>query len=181
MEKRNNSNANIRKLVYAALSIALSFALSYVKLFSMPMGGSITLCSMLPLCLYACAFGPRYGFIAAFAYGVLQVIQGAYIVHPAQFILDYFLAFTALGLASLFPKKYALGAAAGGIGRMICSIISGAVFFSSYAAEAGWSNAWLYSVVYNLSTIGVDAALCVIVALLPPVKKLADKLSLGAA
>ncbi|MDO5112606.1 MAG: energy-coupled thiamine transporter ThiT [Clostridia bacterium] len=177
MEKTNSKNRSLRVLLYGALCIALSFALSYVKLFSMPMGGSITLCSMLPLCLYACAFGPKYGFLAAFAYGVLQVIQGAYIVHPAQFVLDYFLAFTALGLASFFPKKYALGTAVGGGARMLCSIVSGAVFFGSYAAEAGWNNAWLYSVVYNLTSIGVDTALCVIVALLPPVKKLINRLA----
>lgn len=177
MENTNHVNGSLKKIIYGALCIALSFALSYVKLFSMPMGGSITLCSMLPLCLYACAFGPKYGFIAAFAYGVLQVIQGAYVVHPVQFVLDYFAAFTVLGLASLFPRKYALGTFAGGAARMLCSVVSGAVFFASYAAEAGWSNAWIYSLVYNASTIGIDTVLCTVVAALPPILKMMDKLS----
>lgn len=178
MEKTTKPNRTLRVMLYGALCVALSFALSYVKLFPMPMGGSVTLCSMLPICLFACAFGPKYGFLAAFAYGVLQVIQGAYVVHPVQFVLDYFLAFTALGLASLFPKKYALGMAVGGTARMLCSVVSGAVFFAAYAAEAGWNNAWVYSFVYNLTSIGVETALCVVVALLPPVKKVVNKLAL---
>ena len=160
-----------RALVFGALCVGLSFVLSYFKLFSMPFGGSITLLSMLPVAAYASWFGPVYGFIAAFAYGVLQIIQGAWVVHWAQFILDYFLAFTCLGLASLFPKKLPLGMAVAGIARMICSVISGAVFFGSSAGDYGFSNVWGYSLAYNALTIGVDTALCVIVALLPGIKR----------
>ena len=58
-----------RALVYGALCVALSFVLSYIKLFSLPMGGSLTLCSMLPIAAYACVFGPAYGFAAGFAAG----------------------------------------------------------------------------------------------------------------
>ena len=92
-------------LVYGALSITLAFVLSYFKLFSLPFGGTITLLSMLPIFAYAAYFGPVSGFTAAFAFSLLQVVQGAYIVHPVQFILDYFVAFTLLGTASFFPKN----------------------------------------------------------------------------
>ena len=159
-------------LVYGALSITLAFVLSYFKLFTLPLGGTITLLSMLPIFVYAAYFGPVYGFTAAFAFSLLQVIQGAYFVHPVQFILDYFVAFTCLGLASFFPKNLPLGSAVGGLARMIASTISGAVFFASYAAEYGFSNAWVYSLIYNFLTIGVDTILCVVVAALPPVQRL---------
>lgn len=159
-------------LVYGALSITLAFVLSYFKLFTLPLGGTITLLSMLPIFVYAAYFGPVYGFTAAFAFSLLQVIQGAYFVHPVQFILDYFVAFTCLGLASFFPKNLPLGSAVGGLARMIASTISGAVFFASYAAEYGFSNAWVYSLIYNFLTIGVDTILCVVVVALPPVQKL---------
>ena len=159
-------------LVYGALSITLAFVLSYFKLFSLPLGGTITLLSMLPIFAYAAYFGPASGFTAAFAFSLLQVIQGAYFVHPVQFILDYFVAFTCLGLASFFPKNLPFGAAVGGFARMIASTISGAVFFASYAAEYGFSNAWVYSLIYNFLTIGVDTILCVVVAALPPVQRL---------
>lgn len=168
-----------RILVEGALCIAMAFVLSYIKLFSMPLGGSITLCSMLPIVVFAYMYGPAYGFTAAFAYSILQIIQGAYIVHWAQFILDYFLAFTCLGLASFFRKNLTLGMAVSGIARMICSIVSGVVFFSEYAAEAGYSSAIWYSLVYNASTIGVDTLVCVLVTLIPAVKRAVERIKNG--
>lgn len=167
-----------RALVYGALCMSLSFVLSYFKLFSMPLGGSITLFSMLPLMVYAAWFGPVYGFTAAFAYGILQVIQGAYIVHWVQFILDYFLAFTCLGIAAFFPRKLALGALVAGIARMLCSTVSGAVFFE---APEGWNSVWIYSLAYNGLTIGVDTILCAIVAVIPPVERMFGKVRSGIA
>lgn len=166
----------VKAMVYGALCVALSFVLSYIKLFSMPMGGSLTLCSMLPICVYACMFGPAKGFTAAFAYGVLQVIQGAWVVHWAQFLLDYFFAFTCYGVASLFPKKLPVGVGAAGILRLLCSTLSGAIFFAEGAFEAGWSNAWLYSLAYNGSTIGAETVLCIIVAMLPVVRSMMEKI-----
>ena len=65
-----------RALVYGALCVALSFMLSYIKLFSLPMGGSLTLCSMLPIAAYACAFGPLYGFVAGLAFGMPAAHSG---------------------------------------------------------------------------------------------------------
>lgn len=159
-------------LVYGALSITLAFVLSYFKLFTLPYEGSITLLSMLPIFAYAAYFGPASGFTAAFAFSLLQVIQGAYIVHPIQFILDYFVAFTCLGLASFFPKNLPLGAAVGGFARMMASTVSGAVFFGSYAADYGFTNVWAYSLVYNFFSIGIDTLLCVVVAAMPPVQRL---------
>ena len=159
-------------LVYGALSITLAFVLSYFKLFSLPLGGTITLLSMLPIFAYAAYFGPLYGFTAAFAFSLLQVVQGAYIVHPVQFILDYFVAFTLLGTASFFPKNLPVGSAVAGFLRMIASTISGAVFFQDVGFEYGFANPWVYSLIYNFLTIGVDTILCVVVASLPPVQRL---------
>jgi thiamine transporter len=159
-------------LVYGALSITLAFVLSYFKLFSLPLGGTITLLSMLPIFAYAAYFGPAYGFTAAFAFSLLQVIQGAYIVHPVQFVLDYFVAFTLLGTASFFPKNLPLGAAVAGFLRMMASTVSGAVFFQDVGMEYGFANPWVYSLIYNFLTIGVDTILCVVVAALPPVQRL---------
>ncbi len=159
-------------LVYGALSITLAFVLSYFKLVSLPLGGTVTLLSMLPLFAYAAYFGPLYGFTAAFAFSLLQVAQGAYIVHPVQFILDYFVAFTLLGTAAFFPKNLPVGAAVAGFLRMMASTVSGAVFFGSYAADYGFTNVWAYSLVYNFFSIGVDTILCVVVAALPPVQRL---------
>ena len=174
VEKKGNK-ITTRMLVQGALCIALAFVLSYIKLFSMPMGGSITLFSMLPIFVFAWMYGPAAGLLAGFAYSLLQVVQGAYVVHPVQFVLDYFLSFTVLGLAGFFPKSLALGAGVGGFCRMLC----GAIFFADSAAEAGYANAWAYSFMYNFTTIGVDTILCVIAALIPAVSKAAVRIRDG--
>ena len=160
-----------RALVYGALCLSLSFVLSYFKLFSMPFGGSITLASMLPLVAYAACYGPLYGFAAAFAYALLQVVQGAWIVHWAQFILDYFVAFTCLGLASLFPRSLPLGMAVSGFSRMFVSTVSGAIFFADAAADYGMTSPWLYALAYNGLTIGADTLICLVIALIPAFQK----------
>lgn len=170
--------SRVQALVYGALCLTLSFVLSYCKLFSMPFGGSITLCSMLPLMLYAAAFGPAYGFTAALAYALMQIIQGAYIIHPVQFVLDYLVAFTCLGLSSLFPHTLVLGALVAGFSRMLASIVSGAVFFRDAGLDYGVTSPWLYALFYNGLTIGVDTVLCAVVAALPPVSKLYQRLRL---
>ena len=176
-EEKPGKRMDVRALVYSALCVSLSFVLSYMKLFSMPMGGSLTLCSMLPIAMYAWAFGPAYGFTAAFAYSLLQVIQGAWIVHPVQFILDYFVAFTCYGLSSLFPKCLPLGVGVAGLARYACSVLSGVVFYAEYAAEAGYESALLYSLAYNGSTIGLETVLCVIVACVPGVVRIAKAMN----
>lgn len=160
-----------RTLVFGALCLTLSFVLSYFKLFSISFGGSVTLCSMLPIMLFAYVYGPGYGFLAAFAYALLQVVQGAYIVHPVQFILDYFVAFTCYGIPALFPKNLYAGVAAGGTARLLASTVSGAVFFASAGLELGYADPWAYSFIYNLLTIGIDTALTLIAAALLPMKR----------
>lgn len=163
-----------RALVYGALCVSLSFILGYVKLFELPMGGSITLCAMLPLCLYASVFGLRYGLIAGLALGMLQLLQDLYVVHWAQLILDYFLAFACYGLAGLFPGKLQLGLAISALGRFLCSFLSGVVFFAEYAV--GWSSVWAYSLAYNGSYIAAEAVLCILISLLPAVKRLSSQM-----
>lgn len=160
-----------RALVYGALCLSLSFVLSYIKLFSMPFGGSITLASMLPLVAYASFFGPLYGFAAAFAYALLQVVQGAWIVHWAQFLLDYFVAFTCLGLASLLPRRLSLGMAVAGFSRMLVSTVSGAVFFASAGLDYGIASPWLYAFAYNGLTIGIDTLICLVITFIPAFRK----------
>ncbi len=165
------SSGRVRAIVYGALCIALSFLLSYIRLFSLPMGGSLTLCGMLPIAAYACVFGPAYGFTAGLAFGLLQLVQDFYVVHWAQLLLDYVFAFACYGIAAFFPNNLTLGVIVAGFCRFLCSTLSGGIFFAEYAGEAGWSNAWLYSIAYNGSTIGAETALCAVVSLLPPVKK----------
>lgn len=170
------AGSRTRALVYGALCLTTSFVLSYFKLFSMPFGGSVTLVSMLPVMLFAYVFGPAYGFTAAFAYALLQIVQGAWIVHPVQFVLDYFVAFLCLGIPSLFPDALSAGVAVGGLARMLVSTVSGAIFFKDGGIDYGIANPWLYSFLYNALTIGIDTLLCVIVSRIRALRSLAGRM-----
>ena len=158
-----------REIAFGAVCAALAYGLSWIKLFEMPMGGSITAFSFLPLILYAYAFGIWRGFIVGTAYGLLQLTQPFWIVHPVQFLLDYSLGFSCVCLAGLPPlrkKNYALliGIAVVGIARFIVGTLSGIFFFWEYAGADAltWKNLGpitAYSSAYNATYVFVDIAL----------------------
>lgn len=158
-----------RTISYAAVCVAMSFALSYIKLWEMPQGGSITLASLLPLMIYSYMFGVRKGVFAGFVYGLLQAIQDPWLIHPAQFLLDYPVAFAAIGLAGMFRnvqglKKapqaaFALGAVVASVLRFLSHIFSGVFAFSEYAGD---QNPWIYSMAYN-SFVFIDIAIVIVV------------------
>ena len=168
-------NDKTRKLTETALLIALGTILSLIQ-FPGPWvnGGSITLCAMLPICLYAAVFGLRQGLLAGLALGILQLFQDLYVVHWAQLVLDYFIAFACYGLAGLFPKKLPLGLAVAALSRMLCSVLSGVIFFAEYAE--GWSSVWAYSIVYNGSYMIPELILCILVSQIPVVKRLSARM-----
>lgn len=156
-----------RSLAYAGICVAMSYALSYIKLWDMPSGGSVTLASLLPLMLYSYIFGAKKGVFVGFVYGTLQAVQDPWIIHPAQFVLDYPAAFAAIGLAGLFrelPKaekapqvKFAIGALVAGTLRFVCHVLSGVFAFS---ANAEGANVFLFSLGYN-SYVFIDAAIVI--------------------
>lgn len=161
----------IKQLVFCAMAIALGTVLANIKLFHFPTGGSITLLSMLVCCLPGYFFGLGAGLMTGFAYGVLQVLIDPYVLYPMQLVVDYLLAFGALGLSGIFSEtKNGLlkGYLTAVLGRYIFAVLSGCIFFRSYAWE-GWA-VLPYSMVYNGIYIFAEAAVTVIVILLPPVK-----------
>ncbi len=166
------STFDTRALVYGALAISLAFVLSYLRLFHMPQGGSITPGSMIPIFIYAYWYGPKKGFIVGLAYAALQMIQDAWFVHPVQILLDYVFAFGFLAVAGFFKKNLYLGITAGGAIRFACHWVSGAVFFAEYAPEG--VNPWMYSLGYQASCILPDLVICVVIAVL--LKKTIDRI-----
>ncbi|MGI6151352.1 MAG: energy-coupled thiamine transporter ThiT [Christensenellales bacterium] len=166
------STFDTRALVYGALAISLAFVLSYIRLFHMPQGGSITPGSMLPVFVYAYWYGPKKGLIVGLAYAALQMIQDAWFVHPAQILLDYIFAFGLLSAAGFFKKNLYLGIAVGGMIRFVCHWVSGAIFFAEYAPEG--VNPWMYSLGYQASSILPDLIICIAIAVL--LKKTIDRI-----
>lgn len=161
-----------KQLVFSAVAIALAMVTSMIKLFEMPMGGSVTLLSMLFVVLIGYWYGPYVGIMTAVAYGLLQFVMEPIFYTIPQMLTDYPLAFGALGLSGFFgKKKYGLikGYIAAVLGRYFFAFLSGIIFFASYAPET--MAAPVYSLVYNGSYLGAEAVITLIILALPPVAK----------
>ncbi len=166
--KNKTQNIKIKELTYTSIAIAIATVLSMIKVLQLPQGGAITLCSMLFIVLVGYWYGVKQGMLAGLVYGLLQIALGGYIVHPVQILLDYPLAFAALGLSGLFSKTEGgliKGLMIGAFGRFLCHFISGIVFFASYAPK-DW-DPMIYSAAYNISYIGVEVFLTAIIISIP--------------
>lgn len=168
--KERRSSA--KQITFSALAIALATVLSMIKLFHLPMGGSVTPLSMLMITMVGYWFGLGAGLTAAFAYGVLQMVIDPYILTVPQMLVDYIFAFTALGLSGVFSKsKYGLikGYILGVLGRYFFAFISGWIFFGTYAADYGFKSAVVYSLAYNGAYLGAEAAITLVIIAIPVV------------
>lgn len=199
MSKNSNGTGTNRekilKIATGGICIALAFVLSQIKLFSMPMGGSVTPASSLPIVVCSVAFGPVWGFVVAFIFSLLQLIGGV-LVSPFQVLLDYTIGFTALGFAgfaapgakagsritnALFRYRRAslvkilVFTIAAYVVRWLGSVVSGVIFWGDYAAEAGFNSALIYSIVYNgsflLAELGILIAVLIIFYFAIPSRK----------
>ena len=169
--KEGGTHITTRQLMFSAMAMALATVTSMIKLFDAPMGGSVTLCSMLFIVLIGYWYGPKVGILTGVAYGILQLVIDPYILSLPQMIVDYPLAFGALGMSGFFAnsknglqKGYLLGI----FGRWVFAFLSGYIFCAYYAWD-GWNPA-AYSAVYNLSYIGIEGVITLILISLPPVK-----------
>lgn len=156
-----SKNSKTLTLVEGAMMIALATILSYFKILDMPFGGSITL-EMLPLIIFGIRRGVKWGCFTGFVHGLIQMIIGfSNVMYCATLLsqigcilLDYILAFTALGLAAVCTtviKDKKVGYICGSIFvcvlRFICSFLSGWLLWGSYAPET--MHPAVYSLVYN--------------------------------
>ncbi len=171
---RSAKRWNAKMVAFGALSIALSFVLSCIRLYRMPTGGSVTPGSMLPLMLFSVSFGVGPGLLAGLAYGLLQYLQGGWWLNVWQFLLDYLLAFAALGLAGIAYRKrdqwlYAAIPIAA-LGRAVCAILAGLMWIADTPVEElvigsmQFQSPLLYSIVYNGAYLIPDTVICLVLA-----------------
>ena len=162
-----------KQLVFSAIAMALALVTSMIKLFELPLGGSVTLLSMLFIVLIGYWYGPKAGLMTGFAYGLLQfIIEPVFYTIP-HLIVDYPLAFGALGLSGFFSNRkhgLQLGYIAGILGRLVFAWLSGVIFFASYASSYNMS-APVYSLVYNGSYIFAEGIITLIIISIPSVSK----------
>ncbi len=162
---------NVKQLTISAMAVTLAVVFQYLRLGKLPQGGSITLFCMFFICLIGYLYGVRAGIMAGIAYGLLNLILDPSVYYPVQMLLDYPIAFACLGLSGFFShskngliKGYLLGI----FGRFVAHVLSGVIFFSTYAPE-GW-NPLIYSMWYNASYIIPDAIVTIVLLLLPPLQ-----------
>lgn len=173
-KKKLDTNA----MVTSAILVALAIALNQIILFRMPQGGSITAFSMLPIVVCAYKFGVRRGLMAGMCVGLIDLIFNPYVIHPIQMILDYPLAFGALAFAGLVKnKKHGLvsGYIIGVFCRYLSTVLSGIIFFGEYAPEG--FNAFTWSIYYNISYLGIEAALTLLLLSIPAVRKSIEQIN----
>ena len=146
----SKSQNQTMRLTVSAVLIALGTVLSLFKFFEMPFGGSVTLCSMLPLLLIGAMYGVKWGLLSGLVYGILQAVLGATMSQAFAgqgalsvvliCILDYLLAFMVIGLSGMFLKggnkkvlMLSLGSLAAMLLRYVCHVVSGALLYGSWA------------------------------------------------
>ena len=170
-------------LCECAIMVALAFTLSCIKLFQMPLGGSVTLVSMLPIMLIGIKYGSLVGLGTGFVYSLTQLVQALiegdvfpYCETAGILILcvlfDYLLPFTILGIAGIFKEKGLfknkeiscyIGIILAVFIRFICHYITGVFIWGQWAEGM---SAYLYSFLYNGAYLSVDMILCISVTLL---------------
>ena len=106
------------------------------------------------------------GLACGAVYGALQlVLPGAFLYHPLQVVLDYPLAYMAVGVAGLVSvrglKTLGLAVAVGSVARLACHYFSGLLFFATYAPK--WESPWLYALTYNLLFLAPEAVITAVV------------------
>jgi len=184
------------RLAESAVMLAAAFVLSFIPVVNMPFGGSVTLCSMLPVILIAYRHGIRWGLLTGFAGSLLQLLIGldnlSYAVSwqavVAIILLDYVLAFTALGLGGMFRSlrvsqttSLMLGALVCCAIRFVCHFLSGVTVWRDISIPA--DQAILYSISYNAAymvpetilTLAAGAALSMVLDLRSPQPKAAER------
>ena len=178
---QNRNHLRILALCEGALMVALAFVLSFVKLWQLPNGGSLTP-AMFPIVFYAHRWGVGRGVTAGFVFGLLQLIfDGAYAWGWQSMLLDYLLAFTPLGLAGLFRgKAWGIfpGTVVGCLARYAVHHISGVTIYRIIQPTAvpglgTYDDPHLYSLVYNGSYMIPNMLLAMAIAgiLYVPLKK----------
>lgn len=184
METKTFQRRNILALTQSAVFIALATILSFLPVLEMPMGGTITLASMLPILLIGVKFGYKWGIGSAVTYALIQLLQalikgnvfvwcvtaGAVIICV---LFDYIVPFTILGLSAFAKPKNGEELNLVKIGitfsviiiiRFLCHFITGMTIWGQW--DDGFWGAFTYSLIYNGSYMLPELVITVVVGIL---------------
>ena len=193
--KMEMSKKPVYKLTLSAVFVALATVLSFIKVVKMPLGGSVTLLSMLPIVMISAMLGLKWGIGSAFVYSLIQLFLGIAmdgllgwgltpVMLVGTILLDYIVAFTVLGIAGIFAKKGYAGIC-GGVAlaivfRFLSHFLSGFVIFKNLEQFEIFGSLFtnrpvLYSLAYNglymLPELVITVVGAAILFKLPQIKK----------
>ena len=177
--KSRKNGFDTKRMAYAGICIASSFALSFVKFKFIP-SGSITVASLVPILLYAYFFGTASGLLVGVIHGLLQFIESAWLYNWTTFLLDYPIAFASIammGVAKKFIKKQlpalTVGVLLSYLCRFLAHLVSGFIYFSGGVIETSIpsSNMFLYSFIYQISYVGPDMIIALVVIICLSISK----------
>lgn len=185
---------NVLKITECAIMLALATVLSFIKIIQMPMGGSVTLCSMLPIMLIGIKYGNLTGGAVGLMYSLIQLVMdlpGGNVFYASMSagvaiiiaLFDYVVPFTAIGFAGMFRKIKTekipmlgayIGVAVTIVARFACHFITGFSVWGQWAPE-GMSK-YYYSLAYNgtylLPELGITLVVAIILLQVPQIRKL---------
>lgn len=186
--KPSGNLRHTRILTETSVSVALAILLGFIRLYRLPMGGSLSL-KLLPLIYLSLKHGPKAGMAGGLLAGLITLILDPVILHPIQVLLDYGLPYIALGLLGWFPAWPRLGIAVTSAIRLVSQVLSGVIYFSAYAPPDmndlayhflsdtfgltfplllnDWTVPWIYSILYNGSVIIPETLLLILIV--PPI------------
>lgn len=159
-----------KMMINISLMLAMAMVLHQIRLYHFPQGGSVTPGAMIPLILIAMRYGVGVGALAGFLFGLINILQDPFILHPIQVLFDYPLPYMAMGLAGIFSDKIILSALLAFVGRYLCHFISGVVFFASYAPED--MSPIIYSLAANATYLVPESIICCVILKVLPIKRL---------
>lgn len=212
-ENKKRTQAITVSAIMIAFAVAISAICAAVPFLNLPFGGGFTIASMLPIILVAYMFGTKWGILTAFTYSIMQMLLGFntvssfFLPGDSQMLwyraiivclIDYVIAYTVLGLGGVFRKKFSptkaivLGSVFAISLRYLAHIISGAIFFGSWAewfftqegfyswgqsildTFSGGSLALIYSIIYNgtymIPEIIITAIVAYFITRIPQIK-----------
>ncbi|MEG1410121.1 MAG: energy-coupled thiamine transporter ThiT [Terrisporobacter sp.] len=173
--KLKNYKLNTKTMIVIALFTAVHFVLSKIQFVQYPQGGGFNLLASLPILLVGILYGPMTGMTCGLVSAVVSIIGGQlFIVHPAQFLLDYILPTMFLGLSGMFgsdtKKNILIGCTLAVTFKVITHVLSGCIYFSEYAPSG--MNPLVYSLIYNITGEGIEGWLSSFVLTIIPLDKI---------
>lgn len=156
MSNVSKSRTHLRALCEAAIFVAIAVVLNMLRFRILPQGGSINLV-LIPLVILSIRWGVGAGLMSGFVFGVIKAIMGSAFAWGWQsLLLDYFVAYTIIGLAGFFrhrANRAVMACVVAGLAQYFVFWLAGVLIWGEWMPEEflnmPMTNPGIYSLIYN--------------------------------